>query len=102
MSGPDTAASVLSGDLERAHGYGVGAATAGLRDAGLGALRLSGESVPLLAEAAVSSATPYLRAPLLGRISAALLVHPPTGSEDGTCPTCKVTAPCETATVLRW
>jgi hypothetical protein len=61
----------LSSDLEHAHAVGVGAAVAGLQDAGLGGLRLAGPEVPLLAEAAVTSATPFLRAPLLARISAA-------------------------------
>jgi hypothetical protein len=87
--------------LEQAHRYGVGAAAAGLRDAALGPLRLSGEAVPVLAEAAVTSATPFLRAPLLGRISAAMLLHPPSGDAEGTCPTCRVEAPCPTVAALR-
>jgi hypothetical protein len=91
----------LSTDLEQAHLAGVGAAVAGLQDAGLGGLRLAGRDVPLLAEAAVTSATPFLRAPLLARISAALLLHPPGGT-GATCPTCGDTSPCETAQVLRW
>jgi hypothetical protein len=89
-------------DLEQAHHSGVGAAVAGLQDAGLGAARLTGPGVRTLAEAAVSSATPYLRAPLLGRMSAALLLHPPAGEEDGACGTCGTPAPCATAAVLRW
>jgi len=86
--------------LEQAHRQGVGAAVAGLSDAGLGPLRLTGAAVPVLAEAAVSSATPFLRAPLLARISRALLLHPVSGSEDGGCPTCGVSAPCTTASAL--
>ena len=89
-------------DLETAHRRGVGAALAGLQDAGLGALRLTGPGVPVLAEAAVSSATPFLRQPLLGRISAALLLHPPEGDADGACPTCGSAAPCGTARALQW
>ena len=100
MSAPDTAA--LSADLEAAHRQGVGAATAGLQDAALGAVRLTGSAVPVLADAAVTSATPFLRAPLLGRISAALLLHPPGGDPGDRCPTCDVEVPCDTARVLRW
>ena len=91
----------LADDLERAHGHGVGAALAGLQDAGLGDLRLTGPAVPHLAEAAVTSATPFLRAPLLARISSALLLHPPAGDADGRCGTCATPAPCPTAKVLR-
>ena len=89
-----------SRELEQAHRYGVSAATAGLSDAGLGAGRLAGPQVPVLAEAAVSSATPFLRAPLLARISGALLLHPVAGDEHGACPTCGVVAPCDTASRL--
>jgi hypothetical protein len=89
----------LAADLEVAHGYAVGAATAGLQDAGLGHLRLTGPAVPVLAEAAVSSATPFLRAPLLSRLSRIRLLHPPDG-EEGRCPTCAVPAPCPTAREL--
>jgi len=92
----------LAADLEQAHDYGVGAASAGLQDAALGALRLTGSAVGQLADAAVTSATPFLRAPLLGRISAALLLHPPAGDGAGTCPTCATAAPCDTARALRW
>ena len=88
-------------DLEQAHRYGVGAAVAGLRDPGLGGGRLSGLLVPVLAEAAVTSATPFLRAPLLARISAARLLHPVAGDVAGDCPTCTVPAPCATALALR-
>ena len=94
--------SELSLELEQAHRYGVGAAVAGLQDAALGAARLSGPGVSPLADAAVTSATPFLRAPLLGRLSAALLLHPPAGDEDGRCRTCDTSAPCETAEVLQW
>lgn len=88
-------------DLEQAHRYAVGAAVAGLCDAGLGPNRLTGPHVGLLAEAAVSSATPFLRAPLLARISAALRLHPLGGDTDQACPTCGVPAPCLTASQLR-
>jgi hypothetical protein len=89
-------------DLERAHARGVGAAIAGLQDAALGGRRLTGPAVPTLAEAAVSSATPYLRAPLLARISAGLVLHPPAGNEHGECATCGTPAPCMTAKALKW
>jgi hypothetical protein len=79
----------------------VGAATAGLQDAALGGLRLAGPAVRTLAEAAVSSATPFLRAPLLGRISAAGRLHPIAGDDTGDCPTCRTTAPCPTAQELQ-
>lgn len=87
--------------LEQAHRYGVGAAEAGLRDPALGALRLAGPAVATLADAAVTSATPFLRAPLLARISAALLLHPPAGDDGGRCPTCELPAPCPTSVALR-
>jgi hypothetical protein len=88
-------------DLEEAHRYGLNAAVAGLSDAALGPDRLAGEVVPVLAEAAVTSATPFLRAPLLARISRALLLHPLAGTDAGLCPTCAVPAPCATAQELR-
>ena len=94
--------SAWSADLETAHVRGVNAATAGLQDPGLGRLRLTGRAVPTLADAAVTSATPFLRAPLLARISAALLLHPPAGGEDERCPTCAQPAPCPTAEALQW
>ena len=94
--------SAWSADLETAHVRGVNAATAGLQDPGLGRLRLTGRAVPTLADAAVTSATPFLRAPLLARISAALLLHPPAGGEDERCPTCVQPAPCPTAEALQW
>ena len=90
--------STLAQDLEQAHRDGVGAGMAGLQDPSLGARRLCGPAVPALAEAAISSATPFLRAPLLGRISAALLLH---SAPDGWCPTCVVAAPCPTVQALR-
>jgi hypothetical protein len=88
----------LAQELEQAHRDAVGAGMAGLQDPGLGARRLNGTAVPALAEAAVSSATPFLRSPLLGRISAARLLHP---AGDRVCPTCGVQAPCPTARALR-
>jgi hypothetical protein len=90
----------LTSELESAHRQGVTAAGHGLQDAALGALRLTGAGVPVLAEAAVSSATPFLRAPLLSRIFNALRIHPVQGNADGYCPTCRVPAPCQTAQEL--
>jgi soluble lytic murein transglycosylase-like protein len=89
----------LAVDLEQAHRHAVGAAEAGLQDAGLGPVRLSGPAVPVLADAAVTSATPFLRAPLLARLSRVRLLHPPMG-RDGRCPSCAVPAPCATAVEL--
>ena len=86
--------------FERAHASGVGAAMAGMQDPALGGLRLTGAGVRTLAEAAVSSATPFLRAPLHARISGALLLHPPAGDETGRCATCGTAAPCATAKAL--
>jgi hypothetical protein len=88
-------------ELETAHRLGVNAAAAGLQDPGLGALRLSGTAVPSLAEAAVSTATPFLRAPLLSRIFGVLALHPEDGDADGRCPSCGVSAPCATAEQVR-
>src|ERR1700712_1476431 len=64
--------SALAVDLDRAHAHGVQAAIAGLQAPGLGAARVTGPGVPVRAEAAVSSATPFLRAPRLSRLSGAL------------------------------
>jgi hypothetical protein len=89
----------LAADLEQAHAYAVGAATVGLQDAGLAPLRLTGTAVPVLAEAAVSSATPFLRAPLLSGLSRVRRLHLPEAA-DGRCPTCNVPAPCPTAKEL--
>lgn len=89
-------------DLDDAHQYAVQAATAGLQDPGLGAIRLTGTAVTTLAEAAISSATPFLRAPLLSRLSGVSRLHPQSGIGEGTCPTCDVPAPCITATELQW
>jgi hypothetical protein len=47
----------------------------------------------------VTSATPFLRAPLLSRLSRVRLLHPPAGIE-GSCPSCAVPAPCPTAKEL--
>lgn len=94
------AATTLTRDLEFAHRQAVVAAGHGLRDAALGAARLTGAGVPVLAEAAVSSATPFLRAPLLSRIFNALRMHPVRGDEAGRCVTCGVPAPCPTAREL--
>lgn len=99
MTGRTWPAQTLAQELEQAHRDAVGAGMAGLQDPALGAHRLCGPAVPALAEAAVSSATPFLRSPLLGRICAALLLHQ---AVDGTCPSCWVPAPCPTAQALRW
>jgi hypothetical protein len=88
----------LAADLEQAHTYGVGAASAGLQDPGLGPVRLTGTAVPVLAEAAVTSATPFLRAPLLSRLHRVRRLHTPDPA--GSCPTCQVPAPCPTAQEL--
>jgi hypothetical protein len=100
VSGP-AGITALALELDSAHDNGVQAAVAGLQDPGLGAARLTGSAVPALAEAAISSATPFLRAPLLSRLSAALRLHPPT-SPDGLCPSCREPAPCRTAKELQW
>jgi hypothetical protein len=104
MTGALRAAAVTAWarDLDHAHAHGVRAAVAGLHDPQLGAVRLTGTAVPMLAEAAISSATPFLRAPLLSRLSGVLRLHPPTGHADGRCPTCQVPAPCVTAVELQW
>ena len=95
-----TSPTTLTHELENAHRQGVTAAGHGLQDAALGGLRLTGSGVPVLAEAAVSSATPFLRAPLLSRIFNALRIHPIQGDAEGRCPTCRVPAPCQTAQEL--
>ena len=100
----ETTRRALSADaeqLEQGHQQAVSAAAAGLSDSGLGALRLAGTAVPVLAAAAVSSATPFLRAPLLSRISAALRLHPPGGDAGQQCPICHTQVPCATAAVLQ-
>ena len=94
------APTILTHELEQAHRQGVIAAGHGLQDAALGSLRLTGSGVSVLAEAAVSSATPFLRAPLLSRIFNALRIHPIQGDDQGRCPTCRVPAPCQTAREL--
>ncbi len=87
----------LAAELEQAHAYGVGAASAGLQDPGLGATRLTGSAVPVLAEAAVTSATPFLRAPLLSRLHRVRRLHTADPADPaGWCPACRVTAPCPT------
>jgi hypothetical protein len=101
---PTTDAPVLSAltlELEEAHRRGVQAAVAGLCDTSLGEAQLAGTTAPLLAEAAVSSATPYLRAPLLGRLSAVSLLHG-AGMETGTiCPSCGQVSPCQTQAAIQ-
>ncbi|GAA2729767.1 hypothetical protein [Cellulomonas aerilata] len=88
----------LAAELERAHAHGVGAALAGMQDAGLGPVRLTGTAVPVLAEAAVTSATPFLRAPLLSRLHRVRRLH--TTTDGQACPTCQVPSPCPTAQEL--
>lgn len=87
----------LAHDLEQAHHVGVGAAVNGLQDAALGERRLSGDGVDHLADAAVASATPFLRAPLLSRLSDVGRLHPRVGT---LCPTCGTPVPCATARVM--
>ncbi len=107
------------GEWDEAHRHAVAAATAGLGDPALGASRLTGPGVPALAEAAVTSATPYLRAPLLARLQAAADLHlPEPDPEDLSgpgaravpgpgaqasrpCPTCGTAYPCETVRRLQ-
>jgi glycosyltransferase involved in cell wall biosynthesis len=91
-------------DLAEAHRLSVRAATEGVQDPSLGSRRLGGDAVPAVAEAAVVSATPYLRAPLLTRMSAATRLHPQSVGSDGQpalCPTCLVPVPCPTAQALQ-
>jgi hypothetical protein len=104
MTVPDQNSKALaqSAALEQAHGYAVNAAIAGLQDPALAGMRLCGSGVPRLADAAVSSATPFVRAPLLARISAASILHPQAGNADGDCGTCGTKAPCPTAEALQW
>ncbi|MGW6129193.1 hypothetical protein ACWFNE_04115 [Cellulomonas sp. NPDC055163] len=91
----------LARDLEEAHRYAVGAASAGLQDAGLGPVRLTGTAVPVLADAAVTSATPFVRAPLLARLSRVRQLHSPHAATDpDLCPACRVPAPCPTTKEL--
>jgi hypothetical protein len=97
-----SAMSALGAALEVAHRQGVAAAVNGLQDAALLSQRLTGSGVRVLADAAVTSATPFLRAPLLARISTALSMHPPGGAAGELCPTCGSAVPCATARVLRW
>jgi hypothetical protein len=91
----------LTTDLEHAHRRAVAAAREGLSDAALGSARLDGTALSTLAEAAVSSASPFLRAPLLGRISSVLRLHPPAGADGGRCPACGTLAPCVTAQAVQ-
>ena len=91
-----------SAELEQAHQRAVRAAVAGRSDAGLAGLRLAEPGVSTLADAAVTSATPYLRSPFLGKISGALRLHPPGGEAGDFCPTCATAVPCATARELTW
>jgi beta-glucosidase/6-phospho-beta-glucosidase/beta-galactosidase/glycosyltransferase involved in cell wall biosynthesis len=84
-------------DVGAVHRAAVQAAAAGLTDAALGLARLQGPLVATLADAAVASATPYVRAPLLARLAAVERLHPHSGGADGRCPACRVPAPCPTA-----
>jgi glycosyltransferase involved in cell wall biosynthesis len=91
-----TASRPIARDLESAHHAAAGAAEAGMRDVALGDRRLQGQA-EVLAHAAVSSATPFLRAPLLARLSTVSRLHPPEGDADRLCPSCGIPAPCPTA-----
>lgn len=84
---------------EDAHRDAVNAASEGLADAGLGERRLAGDLVRELADAAVTSATPFLRAPLLAAMHEALVLHQADG-EPATCTTCGTEFPCETVRAL--
>jgi hypothetical protein len=95
-------AAAQSSKLDRAHQQAVAAAIAGLQDAALAEIRLTGPGVGPLADAAVSSATPFLRAPLLAKMSAVAVLHPAAGNADGFCGTCGTLAPCTTAEALKW
>jgi len=94
--------STTSASLEEAHLRGVSAAAAGLQDAALGGRRLTGPGVLELADAAVTSATPFLRAPLLARMSQVLLLHRPPADAGAVCSICHTAAPCETYRMLQW
>ncbi|NKX54032.1 hypothetical protein [Arthrobacter mobilis] len=98
---PQQPAGALARELESAHGRGVGAAIAGMQDPALGSVRLTGSAVAVLADAAVTSATPFLRAPLLARLSHVLVLHPPAGDTGGDCTTCGTPAPCPTARAVQ-
>lgn len=84
---------------DEAHRDAVVAAAEGLSDAGLGERRLSGEIVTDLADAAVTSATPFLRAPLLAAMHEALFLHQADG-EPESCTTCGTSYPCATVSAL--
>lgn len=88
--------------LAEAHRLSGRAATEGVQDPALGSRRLGGDAVTAVAEAAVASATPHLRAPLLAQVGAASRPHPESvaDGEAGLCPTCLVPVPCPTAQVL--
>lgn len=94
--------SSLSHDTDIAHTLAVAAATAGLSDSALGGIRLSGPHVETLADAAVASATPFLRAPLLARLAEVRLLHPLHGDTHGVCPSCQSLSPCLTARAVQW
>ena len=94
-------------DLDGAHRLSVRAATEGVKDPSHRNRRLGVGGVPLAveaeAEAAVASATPYLRAPLLSRMGAATRLHPASVGDGKLvlCPTCHVPGPCPTAQILQ-
>jgi len=93
----------LARELDTAHRHAINAASAGLQDPALGAERLTGPVVGRLADAAVTSATPFLRAPLLAKISAVRLLHTPPAEDDaGRCPACNTPVPCDTFRELSW
>lgn len=91
----------LTTALDVAHERAVRAAANGLADPGLGDRRLAGPEVLLLAEAAVTSATPYLRAPLLARMSAVLRLHSVDVEPGAVCEGCGAPSPCPTVQELR-
>jgi hypothetical protein len=87
--------------FDLAHERAVRAAANGLADPGLGDQRVGGPEVILLADAAVTSATPYLRAPLLARMSAVLRLHSVDAEPGEVCAACGAPSPCPTVQVLR-
>jgi hypothetical protein len=99
---PSAGMNPLTRDLDRAHGFGVSAAEAGLQDPGLGVMRLTGRNVHSLADAAVTSATPFLRAPLLSRLAGVRRLHSAASADGAECPSCRVPVPCPTAQELQW
>ena len=79
-------------DLEQAHRRAVGAAATGLQEAHLGGLRLTGSGVPVLAETAVTSATPTCGRRCSAGVGGAAAA-PAGGEAEDRCPTCGTASP---------